>query len=277
MPGVAAMNILVTLDANYIHPLRVMLKSLFFNHREGTFTIYLMHSRLADDEVKRITQFVVEHGHRLREVRVEEQFFKEAPTIKHYTKEMYYRLLAHQFLPANLNKVLYLDPDILVLNPIDDLYHLDLNGYMFAAACHRLPLMEINKFRLKPYDVDTYYNSGVLLMNLEEARRKINEKEIYEYVARYKQKLLLPDQDVINALYSKQIKTLDEMLYNYDPRYYYYYKMTSYGKVDMDYVIYRTKILHFCGKKKPWLKNYSGKFHSLYKHYEKMAASAIDG
>ena len=39
----------------------------------------------------------------------------------------------------------------------------------------------------------------------------------------------------------------------------------------MDYVINNTIILHFCGKKKPWHKKYSGKFHSLYKHYEKIA------
>jgi lipopolysaccharide biosynthesis glycosyltransferase len=32
-----------------------------------------------------------------------------------------------------------------------------------------------------------------------------------------------------------------------------------------------TSILHFCGKKKPWQENYSGKFHSLYKHYETLA------
>ena len=40
---------------------------------------------------------------------------------------------------------------------------------------------------------------------------------------------------------------------------------------DMDRVIKDTVIIHFCGKKKPWKKNYSGRFHALYKHYEKMA------
>jgi len=81
----------------------------------------------------------------------------------------------------------------------------------------------------------------------------------------------MPDQDIINSLYSKKIKSIDEKLYNYDARYYSYYKITSNGKCDMDYVINNTVFIHFLRKKKPWKKSYSGKFHSLYKHYEKLA------
>ncbi len=86
-----------------------------------------------------------------------------------------------------------------------------------------------------------------------------------------KKRLILPDQDIINGLYSKAIKDIDELIYNFDARFYYYYKLTNKMKVDMDFVINHTAIIHFCGKKKPWLENYTGKFHSLYKHYEKLA------
>ena len=75
----------------------------------------------------------------------------------------------------------------------------------------------------------------------------------------------------MNALYSKEIKSVDEKLYNYDVRFYNYYRILSNGLWDMDHVIRNTVILHFCGKKKPWKKDYSGKFHSLYKYFEKLA------
>jgi lipopolysaccharide biosynthesis glycosyltransferase len=90
-------------------------------------------------------------------------------------------------------------------------------------------------------------------------------------VQKNRARLILPDQDIINALYAKQIKNLDEKFYNYDARYFSYYKLTSNGYWHMEHVIRNTVILHFCGKKKPWKKDYSGKFHSLYKHYEKLA------
>ncbi|WP_058486732.1 glycosyltransferase family 8 protein [Defluviitalea phaphyphila] len=265
------MNILVTLNSNYIKPLKVMLKSLFINNQGESFTIYLMHSSLTDEEIEDIKNFINKDNNKLEEIYLDDSLFNDAPTLLHYTKEMYYRLLAFKFLPKNLDKILYLDPDILVINPIKKLYHEDISEYLYAAAYHdKISIKEINKLRLTPYEIAEYYNSGVLLMNLELQRKTIDENEIYKFVEKNRSKLIMPDQDILNALYSKKIKSLDEKLYNYDARYYRYYKLKTGGLWDMDYVIKNTVILHFCGKKKPWNKNYRGKFHALYKHYEKI-------
>lgn len=269
-------NLLVTLDSNYIKPLQVMLTSLFLNNKEEDFSIYLMHSSLSTEEVDMLQVYVGEEGHQLHELKITGEYFQDAPVVKHYTKEMYYRLLAYKFLPDTLDRVLYLDPDILIINEIKNLYETDLTGYLYAAAYHDLAtIKELNKIRLKAYEMEAYYNSGVLLMNLEEQRERINEQEIYDFVEKNKKRLVLPDQDILNGLYSQEIKDIEEVLYNYDTRFYHYYKLTSKGEYHLDYVIHNTSILHFCGKKKPWLKNYTGKFHSLYKHYEKLAKVSI--
>ncbi|MDD2496246.1 MAG: glycosyltransferase family 8 protein [Tissierellia bacterium] len=266
------MNILVTLNSNYLKPLKVMLKSLFINNQREKFNIYLMHSSIKEGELLDINKFVLNNGHQLFIITVDNEHFNNAPVVMHYTKEMYYRLLAFKFLPTDLERILYLDPDIIVINEIGELYNVELSDYLYAAAFHdRISVKEINKLRLKPYKIEAYYNSGVLLMNLNLQREKINEKEIYDFVEENKNKLVLPDQDIMNSLYSKYIKNVDEIIYNYDPRYYKYYKFISKGTIDMDYVIKKTSIIHFCGKKKPWNKNYTGEFHSLYKHYEKLA------
>ncbi len=266
------MNILVTLNSNYIKPLKVMLKSLFLNNQGEVFSIYLMHSSIRDDELKDMDNFVKKNGSELIEVKVNDEYFADAPTLLHYTKEMYYRLLAFKFLPQDMDRILYLDPDILVINPIRTLYETDISQYLYAAAFHDVITFKgINKIRLNPYRIEAYYNSGVLLMNLELQRLLIDENEIYRFVERNRSKLILPDQDILNALYSTKIKPLDEKLYNYDVRYYSYYKLKTNRVCDMDFVIRNTVILHFCGKKKPWKKGYKGKFYSLYKHYEKQA------
>lgn len=265
------MNILVTLNSNYILPLKVMLWSLFFNNQYQNFNIYLMHSSISSEEIDDLQQFIAENGHELFEVKINEKYFENAPVLMHYTKEMYYRLLAYKFLPASLDRILYLDPDILVINPIDELYNTDIDDYLYAAAYHDIPVKEINRIRLRAYDMEAYFNSGVLLMNLHLQRERINEEEIYTFVEKNKNRLIMPDQDILNALYCKEIKKLSEIKYNYDVRYYYYNKILSNGEVGMDYIMCNTSILHFCGKKKPWQKNYSGKFYSLYKHYEILA------
>ncbi len=52
------MNILVTLNAHYLKPLLVMLKSLFYNNPGECFTIYLMHSSIPDDEIRRLQEYI---------------------------------------------------------------------------------------------------------------------------------------------------------------------------------------------------------------------------
>lgn len=266
------MNILVTLDSNYLYPLKVMLKSMFFHHPNDTFNIYVMHSRIKPEEIEDLKQFAAREGSEIIEVKIGEEHFADAPLLMHYTKEMYYRLLAFKFLPKELDRILYLDPDILVINSVKPLYTLDITGYLYAAAYrNQLGTAEVNKIRLKPYDIDAYYNSGVLLMNLALQRQYIDEEKIFEFVKKYHWKLILPDQDVMNALFARLIYPLDEKIYNYDVRKFRSYRTSTKGKFDMDYVIKNTVFLHFCGKKKPWHPDYRGRFHALYKHYEKLA------
>lgn len=266
------MNILVTLNSNYIKPLRTMLKSLFLNNPGEGFDIYILHTSLKKAELEDLEFFIGAHGSKLNVICVDENCFRDAPVLFHYTKEMYFRLLAYQLLPKDLDRILYLDPDILVLNPVRELYETDISGYLYAAAYHdKISIKEINQIRLYPYEINAYYNSGVLLMNLELLRNEADDKEIYRFVDENRAKLIMPDQDILNALYAKRIKGLNELYYNYDARYYTYNKLASNGFYDMDQVISNTVILHFCGKKKPWNKKYAGVFHSLYKHYEKQS------
>ena len=262
------MNILVTLDSNYMKPLVVMLYSLFANNPGEQFTIYVMHSSLTSEELTLLDEYAAGLGHNLEEIKVDDDAFSEAPTLLHYTKAMYYRLLAHTVLPQDLDRILYLDPDILVINSVKELYGLDMNGHLYAAASHSIASRHLNQLRLAPYEIVQYYNSGVLLMNLPLVRERVDENEIYDFVEKFRTRLVMPDQDVLNALYVKEILPLDEKFYIYDARYYRYYNFITGGLWDMDYVIRNTVILHFCGKKKPWRKDYSGRFHALYKHYE---------
>ncbi|ALC90887.1 glycosyl transferase family 8 [Bacillus sp. FJAT-18017] len=267
------MNILVTLNSTYLKPLRVMLKSLFLNNPRERFTIYLMHSEIEDEKLSQLHNYIEVHGSKLEVIKVDESHFHDAPVLLHYTKEMYYRLLAFKFLPQDLDRILYLDPDILVLNSVKDLYETEFDGNLYAAAFHdKISVREINRIRLFPYGIEAYYNSGVLMINLELQRKEIDEQAIYAFVEKHKTRLIMPDQDVLNALYSKRIKSLDEKIYNYDARFYNYYRIKTNGKCDMDYIITHTVFIHFCGKKKPWKKNYSGVFHALYKYFEKISS-----
>ena len=83
-------NILVALNANYVPPLRVMLKSLFVNNPHENVTVYLMHSEIPEEDVVDLERFVEDEGHRLVNLRVTDDLFSGAVVFRHYTKEIFF-------------------------------------------------------------------------------------------------------------------------------------------------------------------------------------------
>lgn len=265
-------HILVTFDKNYIQPFRVMLKSLAVSNPNETFHFWLLHSNIPDDDLLRLSEYCSEQHMILTPIQVDRTLFDTAPVSKQYPQEMYYRLLAPLLLPDHLKRVLYLDPDILVINPVRPIWEKTLGEYSFAAASHSSIfeiIKDINQIRLKKEH--DYFNTGVLLMDLEKGRKIVNKEAIFDCVREQGELLLLPDQDVFNILYGTHTLQIDDNVWNYDTRYFSAYFMKSEGRCDMDWVMQNTVFLHFCGKQKPWKKKYANLFSALYKHYINLA------
>ena len=273
------MNVLVSCDENYINPLKTMLYSLFKSN-DIQIEIYLIHKDIRDEKIKEIEKFVEKASlgkGKLNTIKVEDLFSK-AKTTFYYTEEMYYRLLAYKYLPKSLDRILYLDPDVLVLNSCEELYNMDLSDNYFAAATHTIPTVQsANVARLSltsgHKDIENYFNSGILMINLELARNSEKyEKEVLNYVENSKSLgLIMPDQDLLNVVFRNKIIKIDEIKYNYDARRYLAYKLKD-KKYKISYIISNTCFLHFCGKRKPWLdENNFGVFTSLYLYFWKNA------
>ncbi|HJC10777.1 MAG TPA: glycosyltransferase family 8 protein [Candidatus Blautia merdigallinarum] len=262
------MELLVTVDKNYILPLQVMLTSLYMNNPGEDVEMYLLHSRLQEKELEPLEKQCGRLGYKFFPVKIEDSWFSQAPVTKQYPREMYYRLLAPCFLPQKLHRILYLAPDILVINSLKPLWETDMKGRLFAAAAHtgKTNLANnINQVRLGT--THKYFNSGVLLINLDQGRKEILPEEIFRYAGEHAKELLLPDQDILNAVFGSRTLELDDYLWNYDARNYSTYLLRSGGVCDMDWVMGNTGILHFCGKTKPWQAGYIHRFGILYKHY----------
>ena len=209
------MEILVTLNESYLPPLQVMLTSLHLAHPGQPITLHLMHSGIPEESLEAVGSQCGLYGIRFSPIRVDEDLFEGAPVSAQYPRQMYYRLLAPQLLPRQLHRVLYLDPDVLILNSLLPLWQMDLEGKLFAAASHKGKAelaSGLNQARLGTEG--QYFNSGVLLEDLDEGRRQIRPQEIFRYAREHKKELLLPDQDILNALYGDKTLPLDDTLWN---------------------------------------------------------------
>lgn len=272
----APMEILLSVDSAYLKHVRTLMCSLVVNNPGERFKVHLLHQSLAPGAIEALSADLGRIGCELSPLQVDSALFGSAPTSKRYPQEMYYRLLAPSILPKDCKRVLYLDPDTLVINPVGPLWNINLEDHLFAAAAHTLPtelLHEANKVRLGTEH--RYYNSGVLLIDVAAARSQLDPRDVFGYVRERGNTLLLPDQDAFNALYGKRTLEIPDTVWNLDARMLGMHYARGMGEIDINWIMENTAILHFCGKEKPWHKRYHYRLGLLYKHYRNLTKTLM--
>lgn len=255
------MNILVTLDSNYVSPLTVMLKSVVSSNRGKDIDLYVIHSSLTEYDFGRINS--INPSITIHAIKVDDEVFENAHFTKRITKETYYRLLLGELLPKEVDRILYLDPDIVVIKPLDKLYNIDFGDKVLAAAGHTFSVVEkFNRMRLKMPKTSRYINAGVLMVNVDGFRRIMNSDKVFKYVDKMGSLLFQADQDVLNGLLCRYTIYLDEKQYNLDEHIYKKFFLTEKN------VVLNSTIIHYDGKNKPWKDGYKGDLGFLYNYYE---------
>lgn len=256
-------NLLVTLDRNYLAPLTAMLKSYAEHHAEVPTDVYVLHSALSEEDFRALNQALSGRPVTFHDIRIAEQVFRNTPVLERLPEESFYRLLAFCCLPAHVGRCLYLDPDILVMRTLLPLYQTEMGDAYLAAAGHLHSLGDtVNKARLGLADRERYFNSGVMLMNLDAIRKDFTRETVLECLEENIQRLLLGDQDLANLLFGDKILLLDERIYNLDERSFARCKRRE--GMTLDAVRNRTAIIHYNGKYKPWLEGYRGELDCFY-------------
>ena len=262
-------HILVTLDRNYLKVLSVMLYSLSQSDPEGVYTVYVVNNTLTEEDFASLSALLPRTE--LVNVQVPEDLLQNAPVSDRYPTEMYYRLFAARYLPQQLERILYLDPDLVVLHSLRSLYQIDFDGKLFAAASHieSRTFRELNRRRLHLSEHAKYLNSGVMMMNLA-LLRKESPQTILDYIQSHKATLLLPDQDVLNALYADRTVPLDPLVYNLGEKYLRLKNLhlPPAEKLTLDWVRSNTAIVHYYGRNKPWKEHYRGSLGIFYHEWE---------
>ena len=265
------MNILLTLNRNYLSVALVMLFSLIANNKDVDLRIYVLSKDLRDEDFlplksPKVLFFLINPSLNL----------DDAMTTKRYPEEMYYRLFAFSLLPDSVDKILYLDPDIIVNGSLRELYDTPL-GSTYTAGCSHVKemLTKINSLRLNTESATAYLNTGVLLMNLALIRRDFTKEMIERTIAENRSRLLLPDQDIMVILFKERITVLDSLKYNLSDRILTLARLSGIKGLTLDYVKNNTVIIHYCGRNKPWREGYHGTLGRFYFHYRDKLAESI--
>ncbi len=128
----------------------------------------------------------------------------------------------------NLDKILYLDGDVLVQKDLKELYNINIENEYAAVVKDLIPMLLYNPsiFKMLNINHENYFNSGVMLLNLKKMRSDMISEKLHTY--RENGINYFMDQDALNVVLGKNVKYIS--LYNN-------YMTTLWNKVKADVII----------------------------------------
>lgn len=215
------MNVLIVTNSKYIPYTKLLLHSLF-TQQPGEVKIYLFYQDLTAEDIRDMQTLVASYP--FKQLLLTHLAAELTSGLKETEKmpiEAYFRIVALNLLPSDLKRILYLDADIIIKKPLDDLYQINFEGYA-AAACqdiygYAFGVTEQSEKRLRLKHHNQYFNSGVILFNLEWFRCNNYSQQILDYIYKNDSLLLWEDQDALNAMLDGKVKLVPWYLYNCAP------------------------------------------------------------
>lgn len=212
------MKLAFTVTDSYIDYMGTTLLSILERTEAPEVMVYLLTSDISAYSRQKLAKLEQRFSAlTIQVILVDEADFAGLPLNRsHITRlEVYFRMAFARLLPESVERVLYLDSDLLVQRDLISLWEMDLDGY-YMAGVSEPPSEGAFDYRrsIGMTDPSLYFNSGVLLMDLKKIREDHIQDHLFAVGDRIKDKILLQDQDIINVALEGRIKPLD-VTYNY--------------------------------------------------------------
>ncbi len=257
-------NVAMAVNEEYLPYLAVTLSS--FKSVKRKIHVYILFTKILDTSIQTLTDWVAStHNIDVSFVNVSSQmmdrqlFVNNSTNSAYLSEETYYRLLLPNLLP-DIDRILYLDADVVVNDDILEIFDINMENFFCAAVPDIADNWkfstdkDVESYRrdmLGITDRDSYFNAGVLLLDLNKLREKYSGSDLMEIASRYNWNK--HDQDVLNFICKGNFYQLDyrwNLIYISDDE-----LKRHYPKEIIDSYFEACKnpgIIHYAAKK-PWL------------------------
>lgn len=185
---------------NYVPHAATMLKSLLANTPDAPLCVHFMHDAgFAANQRRLLESMLAAHGATLHCMDLSDGVPASVPLVSHYPAPAWFRVLLPELLPE-VERLLYLDVDLVVVDSLAPLWETDLEGNMVAAVTNVYAHEPAMTQALGLPEPSRYFNSGVMLMDLAEMRRERIGEQIFSFATAYPDLVRFADQDPLNAL-----------------------------------------------------------------------------
>jgi len=260
-----AIHVALAFDKGYVTPVYVLLASIFANNRASRLQVHAIATDVPAPEKEQLVAYARQQGGNMH-------FYELSPEVTqgfpvpgpdepeaYITLAAYYRLFFPRLIPQDIERLLYMDVDMLVIGNLLELYQTDLGGVAVGAV---LDTEMPSRAEIGIADMNDYFNSGLLLMDLPKWRaERISERAI-EVIVTLADKLDYHDQDALNVVFHGGWQRLA-------PRYNLMKAYIPHDLAKRDYAKFLADkvIIHYNGRNKPWHRACENKLRFLYPLY----------
>jgi lipopolysaccharide biosynthesis glycosyltransferase len=267
------MDIVACTDNNYVMPTGVMMYSVCVNNQDSDITFHIVADESVTNKQKEQFQQTISlfANKQIIFYNVNQMHYEELPQRDDYptiTQATYYRLSLAEILPPSINKILYLDGDIVCRRPLEALWNTDISQHAVAGVHDVSTQLIEQKNHLHMETWSGYFNAGVLLINLKWWRDNKSSVFFYEFIHQHGDWLKYQDQDVLNYVFNEQkiILPIEDNLQegflwsnnNY----------TLMNEQEMMLAIHNPVIIHYTGGNKPWHRSCRHPYRSSFLKYK---------
>lgn len=249
------MDIAACTDRHFVMPTGVMMQSVCVNNPEvGIVFHIIVNDDVTDGDKCDLEDVTAPYSEKSVVFYRASEFIKniDFPALENspLTEATYYRLWLAEMLPKEIEKVLYLDGDVIIRHDLLPLWNTDIEDYAVAAVSDFSEGM-IDIYNRLHYPCHLgYFNAGVLLVNLEYWRDHAVLDEFLCFMKKYPERIHWHDQDVLNFVFCEKKKKLP-LKYNFQNGFMYRVPRFDYWKYEKEIkeACKDPIIVHFMGKK----------------------------
>ncbi|MBD8071094.1 hypothetical protein F7888_19405 [Bacillus sp. PS06] len=204
-------NILIYGDESYVKHAGVLCMSIALNATEkNNYNIYFCYTgKECDTSLAIIKRDLSKFKNiSIRFIEITEHLnadIKSKSNKSYISENIYAKLYIFKQIPSKLNKILFLDSDTIALRDIYDLYNMDVSDVLLAARGESQTFVKyygaedkVNILGLS--NMEQYFNSGVMLVNLEKWREEFVSERTIQFLVENGSDIYLHDQDGLNSI-----------------------------------------------------------------------------
>lgn len=269
------MEIVVCTDRNYIMPCGILFYSLCKNNKSCTIVFHVViDASVTDEDKSSLTSIAGQFNQQIEFHLIDSHLFDTFPNLGpnvYVSKATYYRLYLTEILPSTIDKILYLDCDMVIRKDLNDLWNKDIANYAVGVSADgwESKIQIFNRLEY-PYEKG-YFNAGMLLINLKYWREHNVLGRCLNFIKNHFDRIVSHDQDVLNFVLQDE-KVPVGITYNFLENFLYKKNLALFDyskyKDEIDKAKNDPAIIHYVASK-PWMTNCTNPYKDVYLKYKK--------